>query len=129
MINAVHTLIYSTDPVATRRFFKKVLRWPYVTEGSTDEPEEWLIFRTGPSEIGVHPTRGPGGETWGPEGQHQIALMCDDLPSTMKELESRGAHFDGKPEEMGFGVGIDLPVAAAGKILLYEARHPVAFDL
>jgi predicted enzyme related to lactoylglutathione lyase len=129
MLSAIHSLIYSSDPAATRRFFKEVLQWPCVTEGQTDEPEEWLIFRTGPSEMGVHPTAGPAGETWGPEGHHQMALMCDDLTSTMEELALRGAHFDGEPEDMGFGLGIDLPVPAAGKMLLYEPKHPVAFTL
>src|SRR5699024_7044066 len=99
MLTALHTLIYSTDPAATRRFLKEVLRWPCSTEGPTDEPEEWLIFRTGPSEMGVHPTGGPAGETWGSGGQHQITLMCDDLPSTMEELTGRGARFAGEPED------------------------------
>ena len=90
MLTAVHTLIYSTDPTVTRRFFKEVLQWPCVTEGPTDEPEEWLIFRTGPSETGVHPTAGPAGQTWGREGEHQITLVCDDLDATMAELAAMG---------------------------------------
>lgn len=129
MINAIHTLIYSTDPAATRRFLKDVLQWPCVTEGETTEPEEWLIFRTGLSEMGVHPTAGPGGEIWGSEGQHQITLMCEDLHATMEELAGRGARFDGEPRDMGFGRGVELHVPASGTILVYEPTHPVAFNL
>lgn len=33
MLTAVHTLIYSDDPTATRAFLKVVLRWPFVSEG------------------------------------------------------------------------------------------------
>ncbi|WP_134772579.1 VOC family protein [Ornithinimicrobium flavum] len=128
MLSAIHTLIYSSDPAATRKFFKEVLRWPCVTEGQTDEPDEWLIFRTGPSELGVHPTRGPAGETWAPEGHQQIALMCDDLLSTMEELALLGAHFDGAREH-GLRTGHPPAVPAAGKILLYEPKHPIAFGL
>lgn len=129
MLTAVHTLIYSSDPAETRRFFKDVLRWPCVTEGQTDEPEEWLIFRTGPSEMGVHPTAGPGSEEWGVAGQHQVTLMCDDLEATIEELERRGAHFDGEPADLGFGRGVNLQVPAAGTILVYEPRHPIAFSI
>jgi predicted enzyme related to lactoylglutathione lyase len=129
MLTGVHSLIYSSDPATTRAFFKDVLRWPHVTEGETDEPSEWLIFRTGPSETGVHPTTGAQGEVWESEGHHMLALMCDDLLATMAELRARGAHFDGQPEDMGFGLGIHLPVPAAGSLLLYEPRHPTAYDL
>ncbi len=38
MITAVHTLIYSDDPAATRAFFRDVLTWPFVAdEGSGAE--------------------------------------------------------------------------------------------
>jgi predicted enzyme related to lactoylglutathione lyase len=129
MLTGVHTLVYSSDPTATRAFFTQVLRWPCVTEGETDEPSEWLIFRTGPSEMGVHPSTGPQGEAWGPPGRHEIALMCDDLTATMAELGGRGADFDGEPTDMGFGLGVHLRVPAAASLLLYEPRHPTAFDL
>ncbi len=68
MITAIHTLVYSDDPTATRAFLKDVLRWPFVSEGARgdagvggagtggDDPADWLIFATGPSELGVHPT-------------------------------------------------------------------------
>ncbi|MFC0646242.1 VOC family protein [Cellulomonas phragmiteti] len=121
--------MYSTDPAATRRFFQDVLRWPCVTEGPTDEPEEWLIFRTGPSEMGVHPTRSATGEVWGADGQHQLTFMCDDLHSTMAELAGRGARFEGEPRDLGFGLGVALTVPGAGTVLLHEPTHPVAVDL
>ena len=68
MITAIHTLVYSDDPDATRAFLRDVLGWPYV-----EHPESspgWLIFKTGPSELGVHPT-------WGThEGQDVQADFC-----------------------------------------------------
>jgi catechol 2,3-dioxygenase-like lactoylglutathione lyase family enzyme len=51
MITALHTLVYATDPDAARDFFRDVLRFP-----ATDTGGGWLIFRTGPSELGVHPS-------------------------------------------------------------------------
>jgi len=53
MITSIHTLIYSDDPKATRAFFRDVLGWKYVAE---DFDKDWLIFKSGPSELGVHPT-------------------------------------------------------------------------
>ncbi|WP_374927901.1 VOC family protein [Kytococcus sedentarius] len=144
MITAVHTLIYSDDAEAARAFLKDVLRWPFVAEGSDEgavgadgaagpgedsgsaDPADWLIFGTGPSELGVHPTR--SGDWTGPR-QHQISLMCDDLEATMTELQGRGATFSSGPTDMGFGIGAMLEVPGADDLMLYEPRHPVAHQL
>jgi hypothetical protein len=53
MITSSHTLIYSDDANATRAFLRDVVGWPYV---AGDFDSDWLIFRSGPSEMGVHPT-------------------------------------------------------------------------
>ena len=147
MITSVHTLIYSDDAAATRAFLKDVLRFPCVAEpGRGDEgrgattpeaadpavvdPGDWLIFGTGRSELGVHPTMTvhDGREYTSPR-QHQIALMCDDLDVTMQELASRGAEFNGEARDMGFGLGVMLKVPGADDVLLYEPRHAVAYHL
>ena len=89
MITAVHTLVYADDADRARDFFRDVLRWPSVDAGGG-----WLIFKTGPSELGVHPTS----QTWEGESysfprHHSISLMCDDLASTVAELAAKGASF------------------------------------
>ena len=141
MITAIHTLVYSDDPTATRAFFKDVLRWPFVSEGERgddgvggagtggDDPAEWLIFGTGPSELGVHPTSGGPGEDWSAPRHHRIAVMCDDLDATIADLTGRGAQFEGEPRDMGFGRGAGLRVPGADDMLLYEARHATAYQL
>jgi hypothetical protein len=136
MITAVHNLVYSDDAAATRAFFRDVLRWPFVADdgstgdssGATGNAEAWLIFRTGPSEVGVHPTSGPEGSSWSSERHHEISLICDDLRATMDELASRGATFTGKPVHRGFGLCVMLSVPGADDIMLYEPRHTTAFD-
>ncbi|MFC7484430.1 VOC family protein [Luedemannella flava] len=50
MITAVHALVYAENAPAAREFFRDVLGWPYV-----DAHDGWLIFTSGPSELGVHP--------------------------------------------------------------------------
>jgi len=128
MITSIHTLIYSDDPPATRAFLRDVLGWPYV-EHPESEPG-WLIFRCGPSEMGVHPTSG----TWEDESfayalHHEISLMCDDVAATRAELEAKGATFDGDISDEGFGLVTMMDLPGAGRILLYQPNHPTAYDL
>ena len=127
MIAAIHLLIYSDDVEATRSFLRDVLGWQYVEE--PDAPG-WLIFKSGPSEIGAHPTHQTHeGVTYDNPRQHSISLMCDDLSRTIAELESKGAEFTGPVEEQQFGVTVMLKVPGADDIMLYEPRHPTAFHL
>jgi predicted enzyme related to lactoylglutathione lyase len=124
---ALHSLVYSDDPVATRAFFRDVLGWPCVEE--PDVPG-WLIFKTGPSELGVHPTA----YTWEGEERshprhHWVSLMCDDIETTVAELEAKGARFTAPVEDLGFGLGASVEVPGADPILVYEPRHPLAYDL
>src|SRR4029079_7600617 len=92
MILACHTLIYSDDADATRAFFRDVLGFPNVDAGTGDH--NWLIFKTGPSELGVHPTSREGYSS----PRHQaISFVVDDLDSTMSELRAKGAEFSSGP--------------------------------
>ncbi len=128
MIQAMHALIYSDDPAATRAFFKEVLQWPFVND--EDSEPDWPIFKTGPSELGVHPTKGEWeGEEYSSPRHHSMSLMCDDLDATVHELAGRGAEFNGEAQDMGFGIGIMLTVPGADDILLYQPRHQRAYNL
>ena len=132
MLTALHAMIYSDDPAATRRFLMDVLRWPFVSEGARGDagvggagtggtdPAEWLIFRSGPSELGVHPTR--EGD-WSAPRHHSLTLTCDDLDATMAELAGRGAQFSGEPRELGFGRAVMMAVPGADDLMLYQPAH------
>ena len=125
MITAMHALVYSDDATATRAFFRDVLRWPFVSdEGS--EASDWLIFRSGRSEVGVHPT---GGEGWSTTRHHEISLMCDDLEATVAELRGRGAVIEGEPADRTFGRCVMVEVPGADPIMLYQPKHRVAYGL
>jgi catechol 2,3-dioxygenase-like lactoylglutathione lyase family enzyme len=128
MIKAVHTLIYSDDPPATRAFLRDVLEWPYV-EDPASEPG-WLIFKTGPSEMGIHPTSATyEGKAYSYPRHHSISLMCEDVEATRAELERKGAEFSGDVRDMGFGIGTMLKLPGADDILLYQPKHPEAHSL
>ena len=103
MITSIHTLVYSDDANATRAFLRDVLGWQYVAE---DFDHDWLIFKSGPSEMGVpHPTPRRMGRQDVPTHprHHAIALMCDDLDATVGELRAKGAQFRGPIEEQIYG--------------------------
>jgi hypothetical protein len=128
MIKALHTIVYSDDPEATRAFLRDVLRWPSVADPDAIPP--WPIFKAAPAELAIHPTAGTyDGEAYTHERHHSISLMCDDIVATRAELEARGAVFGGGIEDYGFGLAAPLELPGAGTIRLYEPRHPEAWDL
>ena len=128
MIKAVHTLIYSDDPEATRAFLRDVLGWPSVEDPGTVPP--WPIFKTGPSEMGVHPTSGATAtrptRTRGTTRSRSCATTSRRRrPSSRRRVRV----FTGGIEDYGFGLAANLELPGAGPILLYEPRHPEAYDL
>lgn len=128
MITAIHTLVYSDDAPATRAFFRDVLGWPFVEHDESGPG--WLIFGTGRSEMGVHPTRTEWqGQVREAPRHHEISLMCDDINATRKELEARGATFLTDIVDRGFGLTSMVEVPAADPIMLYQPNHPVAYPL
>ena len=119
MITALHTLIYADDPDAARAFFRDVLDLPAVDTGGG-----WLIFKTGPSELGVHPSswvfKGERGST----DQHfDVSLMCDDLDKTVADLKAKGAEFAGGTQDEDWGVTTTLKVPGAGEMTLYQPKY------
>jgi hypothetical protein len=119
MITALHTLVYAEDPVAARAFFRDVLQLPGVDVGGG-----WLIFRTGPSELGVHPSSWEHqGRAGGTDQHFNLSLMCDDLAATMAELAERGATFDGDVTDEDWGSTIDVVVPGAGTVTVYQPKY------
>lgn len=128
MITAVHTLVYSDDPPATRAFLRDVVGWPFVEH--VESGPGWLIFGSGPSEMGVHPTHTTHqGRDHEVPRHHEISLMCDDIEATRAELEAKGATFNSPIIDRGFGLTAMLDVPGADPIMLYQPNHPVAWTL
>lgn len=119
MITALHTLVYADDPEAARTFFRDVLQFPGVDTGGG-----WLIFKSGPSELGVHPASWEHeGQSGGTDQHFDLSFMCDDLDATMDELASRGAQFEGEVEQQSWGSTIRLQVPGARPITLYQPKY------
>jgi hypothetical protein len=122
MITGTHILLYSTDADADRAFLRDVLRFPSIDVGSG-----WLIFALPPAELAVHPSE--GGFTQRHAGTRMIGalvyLMCDDVKTTVAELEARHVRCEAlEPEAWGIRTAITLP--SGGQLGLYQPTHPTA---
>jgi catechol 2,3-dioxygenase-like lactoylglutathione lyase family enzyme len=124
VITGYHSIIYSDDPEATRAFLRDVLGWPHIDAGGG-----WLIFKTPPSEVGVHPTQGPEGQIWATVPHAQLSLMCDDIEATLADLRAKGVEVGDEVRDEGFGLVGSLTVPGAGEMMLYQPRHELAHAL
>jgi catechol 2,3-dioxygenase-like lactoylglutathione lyase family enzyme len=118
VITGAHTILYAADAEAARAFLRDTLGLSHVDVGGG-----WLIFKSPPAELAVHPS--------GPEldGTAEVYLMCDDLAATVADLKAKGVELDGEVTDAGWGQLTHLQVPGAGRLGLYQPRHPVAYDL
>jgi hypothetical protein len=83
-----------------------------------------------PSEMGVHPTHSVWvGKTYHHPRQHSIALMCDDIDTTVDELPAKGAQVRSGIEDREYGRVIMMIVPGADGMQLYQPTHKLAYDL
>lgn len=125
MITGAHFLLYSTDADADRRFMSDVVGLPSVDAGGG-----WLIFALPPAEVAVHPS---SENFMHSHSGHALAgcilyLMCDELRSTVVELERKGARTtEVQTAEWGITTTVQLP--SGSHVGLYQPTHPVAIEM
>jgi catechol 2,3-dioxygenase-like lactoylglutathione lyase family enzyme len=115
VIRGAHAILYSSDAEADRAFLRDVLGLSSVDAGGG-----WLVFRLPPAEVAVHPA-----ET---SGAVELYLVCDDVARTVDELAAKGVVFDSPVTDQGWGLLTTLRLPGGGRLGIYEARHPTAFD-
>ncbi len=115
MILGAHVIVYSKDADADRAFFRDVLGFPSVDAGGG-----WLIFGLPGGEVAMH----PGEEN----DQHELYLMCDDLPALMATLGERGVAC-GPVHEQPWGNLTHVTLPGGGQLGIYQPKHPVAVGL
>ena len=113
MIRGIHGLFYSTDPEATRAFFRERVRLP-----GSDIGEGWWIFDLPEGDLGVHPTDDPA-----EAGTHDVSFYCDDIHGTVAELEGRGVRFTKPVEDHGYGLVTYFEAPGGITVQLYEPRY------
>ena len=116
MIRGAHVILYSTDAEADRAFLADLLPLPTADAGGG-----WTILQLPPGEVAVHPA-----ET---SGAVELYLVCDDVDESVADLAQRGVTFDGPVSDQRWGRLATMRLPGGGRLGIYEARHPTAFDL
>ena len=122
MINGVHTMFYSSEPEALRAFLRDKLGFP-----STDIGDGWLVFDLPEADLGVH----PADATWEqgkPSGAHDISFYCDNIETTVGELEARGVEFTGGIEDEGYGLATHFKMPGDLIVQLFQPRYTRGAD-
>ena len=113
MIKGIHGLLYSSDPEATRKFFRDTMKLP-----GTDVGEGWWIFDFREGDLGVHPVDDPKDA-----GEHDVSFYCDDIHGTVSDLRSRGVQFKHEVEDRGYGFVTHFTAPGGITIQLYEPKY------
>jgi hypothetical protein len=114
MIRGMHAMFYSAEAEALRSFIRDKLGLP-----ATDVGEGWLIFEAPEADLGIHPT-GQGGP---PSGTAEVSFYCDDIASTVAELQAKGVEFTGPVEDHGYGLVTFFRVPGAFEVQLYQPHY------
>ncbi len=115
MITGAHVILYSRAAEADRAFLRDLIGLPHVDAGGG-----WTIVQLPPAEVAVHPA-----DT---SGAVELYLVCDDVERTVEELTARGVPVLEPVSDQGWGLLTAIGLPGGGRIGLYEARHPTAFD-
>jgi hypothetical protein len=89
---------------------------------SVDAGGGWLIFALPPAELAVHPGSSKDGDA-------ELYLMCDDIETTMEELQDKGATFEGPVMDQRWGRVTKIVLPSGAHLGLRAApRKPAVVD-
>src|SRR5688572_2723623 len=113
MIRGIHGLFYSSDPEATRAFFKDKVKLP-----GSDIGQGWWIFDLPEGDLGIHPA-----EDGGKPGSHNVSFYCDDIQGTVRDMKKRGVKFTKPVADHGYGLVTYFGAPGGILVQLYEPRY------
>jgi len=109
MITGAHSIIYSTDAEADRKFLRDVLKLTHIDVG-----HGWLIFGLPPAEVAVHPAED--------NGKQEFYLMSDDINAFVDEMQKHDVACD-EVQDQGWGLLTQLTLPGGGKLGVYQPCH------
>lgn len=113
MIRGIHGLFYSSDPEATRAFFRDQVKLP-----GADIGDGWWIFDFKEGDLGVHPISKPEDA-----GDHDISFYCDDIHGTVADMKGRGVEFTADVADHGYGFVTYFKAPGGITVQLYEPKY------
>jgi hypothetical protein len=109
LITGAHSIIYSKNAVADRKFLKDILKLSNVDVG-----DGWLIFGFPPSEVAIHPHS--------ENDVHELYLLCDDIGAFILEMKKNKIRCS-EAIDRGWGILTELSLPGGGKIGIYQPKH------
>ena len=109
MIIGAHSIVFSKDPKADRRFFLDVLKLPHADVG-----DGWLIFGLPPAEVAVHPAD--------ENSRHELFLMCDDIEALIAAMARHGIPCE-PIQEQDWGLLTYVTLPGGGNLGVYQPKH------
>jgi hypothetical protein len=109
VFTGAHSIIYSTDAEADRKFLRDVLALPSVDVGGG-----WLIFGLPPAEVAVHPSSR--------NDVHELYLMCEDVNAFVAAMAAHGVACD-PLETQPWGLLTHVSLPGGGRLGVYQPRH------
>jgi catechol 2,3-dioxygenase-like lactoylglutathione lyase family enzyme len=116
MIRGLHAMFYTSEPDATRAFFRDKLGFP-----AFDVGRGWLIFDMPAADLGFHPAEDD--EEGAASGTPNISFYCDDIAKTVAELKGRGVEFTGPVADHGYGLVTHFKVPGGFEVQLYQPKY------
>jgi len=113
MIRGIHGLFYSSDPDATRAFFRDQVKLP-----GSDIGEGWWIFDLPEGDLGIHPVDDPKDA-----GGHDVSFYCDDIHATVAQMKARGVSFTADVQDHGYGLVTYFTAPGGVTVQLYEPKY------
>ena len=113
MIRGIHGLFYSSDPDATRAFFRDAVKLP-----GSDIGHGWWIFDLPEGDLGIHPVDDPADA-----GGHDVSFYCDDIHGTVAEMKKRGVKFTKPVAQHSYGLVTYFEAPGGVTVQLYEPRY------
>lgn len=113
MIKGIHGLFYSSDPDATRAFFRDLVKLP-----GNDVGQGWWIFDLPEGDLGIHPV-----EEGQPGGGVHLSFYCDDIHGTVADMAKRGVQFTEAIADHGWGMVTHFTAPGGISVQLYEPRY------
>jgi hypothetical protein len=110
MLIGTHSVIYTKNADADRKFLQEVLKLPVVDAGGG-----YLIFGLPPAEASLH-------EADGDELRQELYFLCEDVKDFISEMSHHNVTC-GEVQDTGWGLVTQLTLPSGGHLSVYQPRH------